>query len=223
VVLPDLRGHGLSRGPRAHIRSLDEYQRDLVRGAGGFESPPWIVFGHSMGGLLALRLAATIPQRFLCAVAVAPFLAPAFPVPRWKNLLGRAAAVLLPRLRISTGLGPEVLCRDPEVLARLERDELFLSFVTARMGAALLDGARETLEDGMGCEIPTLVVHGSADRVAAPEAIRSFCERCGATRIEFDGLYHEVLNEPERGQVLDEIERWLDGRLSGERSGTSEG
>ncbi|MDP9188396.1 MAG: hypothetical protein M3O25_04020 [Actinomycetota bacterium] len=28
--------------------------------------------------------------------------------------------------------------------------------------------------------------------------------------IEYDGLYHEILNEPEQDQVMDDLVAWLD-------------
>lgn len=60
--------------------------------------------------------------------------------------------------------------------------------------------------------VPTLIMYGTADRLCPPAGSVMLGERIGAadkTITPYDGLYHEILNEPEQEQVLDEISRWL--------------
>ena len=64
---------------------------------------------------------------------------------------------------------------------------------------------------------PLLILHGTADRVAAVEASRELFQRARTeekTLRLYQGLYHEVLNEPEREQVLADLIEWLDRRVA---------
>ena len=64
--------------------------------------------------------------------------------------------------------------------------------------------------------LPLLIVHGSADRLTNPEGSKQLYARAGSTDKTFklyDGLYHEVLNEPEQEQVMADIVAWLDQRI----------
>jgi lysophospholipase len=61
-------------------------------------------------------------------------------------------------------------------------------------------------------ELPLLVMHGSGDRIVPPAA--SLMVHDGALsedkRLElYDGLYHEILNEPEQQQVMDDALGWV--------------
>jgi len=54
------------------------------------------------------------------------------------------------------------------------------------------------------------------DRLVDPEAVRRFVAGAPAGRVEtswWPGLSHELLNEPERDQVLAAIDAWLAPRL----------
>ena len=65
-------------------------------------------------------------------------------------------------------------------------------------------------------EIPILVMHGTADRITPIAGSEMVRERAGSEDVTFtryDGLYHEILNEPEREHVLNEIADWVEARL----------
>ncbi len=58
-----------------------------------------------------------------------------------------------------------------------------------------------------------LVQHGTADSLVPLAATRPVYERLGDPKRRtvrlYDGLYHEVYNEPEREQVIGDLEAWL--------------
>ena len=99
------------------------------------------------------------------------------------------------------------------ILDFLDARQLNLRFVSSRLGADLLDAARAMREGRTRFRIPILVLHGSADRVAAPDGMRELRGRGAVSSFEFDGLHHEVLNEPERDMILALVLRWLELRL----------
>ena len=79
--------------------------------------------------------------------------------------------------------------------------------------------------------VPTLVLYGTDDGLAPPSGARMVGERIGAadvTVIPYAGLFHEILNEPERESVLTDIRGWLAERFaasvdSGARAGRGAG
>jgi alpha-beta hydrolase superfamily lysophospholipase len=125
------------------------------------------------------------------------------------SVLGRLA----PRLVLPTSLDAEGLSRDPEVVAAYVADPLVDKRYTARLVSQLMR-AITAIEAGAGAvEVPLLVVHGEADPLCPAEGSRRFVERVPSAGSEFRvyaGLRHEVLNEPEREQVMDDIATWLD-------------
>mgnify|MGYP000002897242 CR=1 FL=1 len=61
-----------------------------------------------------------------------------------------------------------------------------------------------------------LLLQGGADKLVDPEGAQMLFETVGSsdkTIKIYEGLYHEIFNEPERGQVLDHMEQWLENHL----------
>jgi len=85
--------------------------------------------------------------------------------------------------------------------------------IRARTGAEAL-ATVDALPAQLGrLRLPVLAVAGSADALADPAGSRLLVEKAGSTDktlIIYDGLYHEVLNEPEKQTVLDDIVTWLE-------------
>jgi len=64
--------------------------------------------------------------------------------------------------------------------------------------------------------VPTLILYGTDDGLCPPRGSEMLAQRIGSTEItarSYAGLYHEILNEPEREQVLDDICAWLAARV----------
>jgi alpha-beta hydrolase superfamily lysophospholipase len=93
---------------------------------------------------------------------------------------------------------------------------VFRGMVTARLAAEMLRTmARVTGEAGR-IGLPLLVMQGGADRLVDPEGAGVFYRAAGSadkTLKIYDGLYHEILNEPERMSVLHDLETWMEERM----------
>jgi alpha-beta hydrolase superfamily lysophospholipase len=64
--------------------------------------------------------------------------------------------------------------------------------------------------------VPFIVLQGSEDRLVDPEGAQMLHEKAGSedkTIRIYEGLYHEVFNEPEREEVLEDVMTWLNARL----------
>jgi alpha-beta hydrolase superfamily lysophospholipase len=70
--------------------------------------------------------------------------------------------------------------------------------------------------DAAGIRLPMLMLHGDADVLTSPDGSRYLHHHISSTDktlIIYPGLYHEILNEPERQDVLDQILSWCEARL----------
>ena len=128
-----------------------------------------------------------------------------------------AAAKVLGRL--TPGFGVQSLdaahvSRDPEVVARYLEDPMnFTGKLPARTGAQLLETIERTTAQLGAIRAPLLVLHGADDKlvpVKASEIVVAGVSSEDVTLKVYDGLYHEILNEPERDEVVADITAWLD-------------
>jgi alpha-beta hydrolase superfamily lysophospholipase len=216
VYALDHRGHGRSDGGGANIGRVSSAVADigaLIAIARG-ESPGRRLFllGHSMGGALALRFAldrqAEIDGLVLSAPAAALEAAS-----RFELIAGRALSVVAPGLGVFL-VDSTAVSRDPEVVRDYESDPLNYHRKLPARTVAELAGAIESFPARLpSLTLPLLVMVGTADRLVPPDAARMVAAEAGSSDkklIEYEGLFHEVLNEPEQQQVMDDLCAWLD-------------
>jgi alpha-beta hydrolase superfamily lysophospholipase len=221
VSAMDLRGHGKSEGPRCWVRSFDEYIDDLdalfdrtVRRA---EGKPVFVLGHSLGGLIAVLWCIRRQPKLKGLILSGPALQVRPELFPWLRQLAKLGSICFPRLRL-VRLGGRNISRDPAIVAQFHDDPLvFHGGLPVRTCAEILRAgglARAAFEQ---VRVPLLILFGTADRVATVEASQELVRRAETTdktlRL-YPGLYHEVLNEPEKEQVLADLIEWIDRRLA---------
>jgi len=215
----DQRGHGLSEGQRGCIAGPYSLLADVsavsdhVRGRGRL-----VLLGHSMGGLVAARFVAesqsAAAARWSRDVDALVLSSPALDAGLGlvQKALLAVLAPLLPDLRVGNGLRPEWISRNPAVVADYIADPLVHDRITPRLARFITDSGRAVLARAGGWRVPTLLIWAGADRCVAPAGSRAFAAAAPArwlTALEFPGLYHEILNEPEREQVLQPILQFL--------------
>jgi len=215
----DLRGHGASGGRRGDTRFTETFgdiDRLLADAAQRFPGLPRFLYGHSLGGLLVL--AYTLERRPPVAgvVVTGPPLHNALREQKAKLVLVRLLAPLLPHLALPSGLDDTQISRDPDVVAAYRADPLTHDRATLGFGVDAIRASDSSLAAAATFPVPLLLLHGGADRLTYASGSRAFATAVGddaCTLIVYDGLYHEVHNEPERARVLDDVVAWLDRRL----------
>lgn len=212
----DHRGMGGSSGRRGHVERWSELHDDLaerlahVRAAAG--TRPVVLYGHSMGGLIVAGYCLSDRPRPDFAVLSSPGLDDTLAA--WKHVLAGVLGRIAPTLDIPHDLDGSTISRDPSVAARTVADPLCGKSSTARFGAeAFREQARVRGRAAGGLGIPTLVLHGLDDGLVPHEASKAFEGAPLTERRTYPGLRHELHNEPEGPQVVDEIIIWLRERI----------
>jgi alpha-beta hydrolase superfamily lysophospholipase len=220
----DLRGHGLSDGPRGHTPSyealLDDISNFLGQVKDRYPSEPIFLYGHSFGGNLALNFALRRKPELQGVIATAPWLRVAFGPPAAKVALARVLNWMAPGVTQEWGLETGALSHDAEIVEAYDVDPLVHGRISARLFVTVVDAGEWALEHAASFPLPLLLMHGTADRVTSAGASREFAARAGkkVTWRSWDGMYHELHNEAARAQVLGMMIRWMDGRLGKKQS-----
>jgi acylglycerol lipase len=126
---------------------------------------------------------------------------------------GRVLSVIAPKLGVYE-IESDAVSRDPEVVRLYDEDPLNgHGKLPARTVAELTSTISSFPEELPRLTLPLLIMHGTADRLVPPEASDLVNEHACSedkTYLRYDGLYHEILNEPEREKVASDIADWLD-------------
>ncbi|MGH9041122.1 MAG: lysophospholipase [Acidimicrobiia bacterium] len=215
VCAIDLRGHGRSGGPRGHTlvdECLTDIDRLLDDAARRFPGCPRFLYGHSFGGLLVLTHLLRRRPAVAGAVVTGPALHTDLRAQKLKVLATQVLGRFLPAVTLPSGLDAGLISRDPDVVAAYRADPLVHDKVSLGFGCQALDAIDRTLAHAGELSVPTLVLHGGADRLTFPSGSRALAGAAGGecTLRIVDDLYHEVHHEPERAAVFDQIVAWLD-------------
>lgn len=209
----DQRGFGGSGGRRAFVdrwsRNHDDLDDRLAAARLGTGDRPIVVFGHSLGGLIALGYAVAEPSRPLPDALVLSAPALDSTVPAWKQVLARLLGRVAPTMTLKNDFDGALLSRDPAVGADYLADPLNQHVTTFRLGAEALAEQVRVRAALRGLSIPTLVYHGEADRLVPPSASARLEGLPGVTRRTYPGLRHESHNEPDGEQVIADVIAWL--------------
>jgi len=219
----DLRGHGKSGGKTGYVDRFELYLKDLTTVFDHLKmqakKKTFFLFGHSMGGAIAALYVITRQPKQLngvllsgAALKVSDDISP---------LLQRVSGVLgewLPKVK-TIKLDTKALSRDPAVVEDYENDPLvYHGPVYARTGAELIRASKRIYANMEKLKLPVLIMHGTADRLTDMEGSKELERRAGTEekRLElYNGLYHELVNEPEQKQVMGDMLEWMEKRMSG--------
>lgn len=214
----DLRGHGRSAGRRVFVNHFEEYVDDLeqyiakVRAREG--EKPIFLFGHSMGGAVAAMLVATRSVKLSGLVLSGPALSlDLYPL---TMALSTWVGAVLPNLG-ALKLPNENFSRDNDVVRAIGDDPLvFQDPGPARTAAELGHGISVIWRNVDHFTMPLLLLHGAKDKLTAPFGSAELSRQAPAsdkTLHIYSGLYHDLLHEPEKAVVLEDITDWISKRL----------
>jgi len=226
VYAADHRGHGGSQTPPtayydrlAHV--VDDLSRVIAWAAAEQPNKPLFLLGHSMGGLIALTYALRetaanrLPLRGL--IQSATFMSPSADVPAVQAALVRAISRIAPRMGVVDRVPSSALSRAAEVGTAYDNDPLvYHGKVAARVAVEAVNGSDAALA-GLGrLTLPILILHGTADSIASPVNSQRIYEGVGSvdkTLKRYEGAYHEILNETNRQEVIEDVIRWLEEHI----------
>lgn len=220
VTAFDWPGHGEAPGSRGDVRSWTWVRDRVIPAAfttslalpGQPEGLPSILFGHSMGGVMALDYAIANPRDLLGVVASAPALHTPMP-PWWKLVLANVALATAPGVGFPTGIDSPGISRDPEVIRERDADPLVHGKISPRLYHGFTEARQRVLRDARRLAIPALVMQGTGDTVVAPSGASQFHDavpRGLARYVTYDGGFHEILNDLCRAEALRDLIAFLD-------------
>lgn len=214
----DHAGHGQSDGQRGHIRNMEQFYNEIDAAIDMcselFPGAPVTLYGHSMGGNIALNYAIRNPERINLLIATSPWLELAKPTPALLRSAVSLLNIALPRLSLKAPLDPKTITHVEEEVHKYATDKLNHAKITPRLLHTITTMGSYAMQHACSVKKPTLMLHGSADSVTSFRATSQTAltmENCSF--IPWKDMYHELHHETVRNDVFAIILEWLNGNL----------
>ncbi|MGY6522726.1 MAG: alpha/beta hydrolase [Mongoliitalea sp.] len=217
----DGRGHGKSVSkPTAYFANYKDYLKDIdamyEKVKSYLPQKPSFIFGHSMGGGLVAAYALEHQPKTDGIILSAPALMPDANLSPMLIKVSGIVSVLAPKLKVLK-LDASKISRDPKEVEKYKNDPLVYQHpVPARTGNELLKLMNNSLAAASQFQYPVLLMHGTADELTNPKGTEQFFRTIASmdkTFHRYEGLYHELVNEPEKEKIIQDIVDWLIGRI----------
>jgi alpha-beta hydrolase superfamily lysophospholipase len=212
VYAVDHVGHGRSDGERVLVEDFEGVVDDVRRleHAARAEHPglPVVLVGHSMGGMIGARYAQRFGADLACVVLSGPVIG------RWDAVTALLAAEEIP----DTPIDPDTLSRDPSVGRAYVEDPLVWHGPFKRPTLEALRRCIDAInEAGPILATPVLWLHGEEDQLVPMAGSREGWSRIagpGAREKSYPGARHEIFNETNRAEVLDDVVAFVHDHLT---------
>jgi len=216
----DARGHGRSPGDRGYAPSFSQLVKDLdafVRYVSKQHNVPienMVVLGHSVGAVTVAAWVHDYAPPIRAMVLVTPALKVKLYVP-----FARTGLKLLQALRgerksyVQSYVKPKMLTHDAAQARRYADDPLITRAIAVNVLLDLYEIAERIVADAGAIRVPALVLSGGADWVVDVDEQKKFFDALGSSKKKyrlFPGMYHDLLHEAGRGEVLSEIRTFID-------------
>ncbi|PSR91776.1 Caffeoylshikimate esterase [Actinidia chinensis var. chinensis] len=224
VYAMDWTGHGGSDGLHGYVPSLDHVVADTgaLLEKIKLENPgiPCFLFGHSTGGAVVLKAASYshIEQMLEGIILTSPALRvkPAHPI---VGAVAPLFSLIVPKYQFKGANKRGIpVSRDPAALVAKYSDPLvYTGPIRVRTGHEILRISSYLLRKFKSVTIPFFVLHGTADTVTDPLASKDLYNEAASQFKDiklYEGFLHDLLFEPEREEIGQDIIGWMEKRLS---------
>ena len=221
IYMFDLRGHGQSEGSRATVNSFNEYLHDLELFLGRVKilepDKPIFLVGHSLGGAIAALFASARQDDIKGLILSSPLVKVPEGMSSFFISILSFLSRCVPFLPLVEKVDSALISRDKDVVKRYRDDPLVHHRKMSAREADEVVKSIQRIKRGAGdISLPILLLHGTADRVADIKGTEELYELVSSKDKEmkrYEGFYHEIMNEPEKGTVISDIISWMDKHL----------
>jgi alpha-beta hydrolase superfamily lysophospholipase len=183
-----------------------------------YPSLPQFLYGHSLGGLLSLTYAVQNKAGLKGVMVTGAALRSALQEQKAKIAMANILGTLMPAATIPSGLDATTISRDKTVVDEYVNDPLVHDKTSLGLGKSALAAIDVCFTGAKEFAYPLLIMHGKEDKLTYPSGSADFAKLAGEKNKDvtlklWDGLYHEIHNEPEQAEVFKVMIEWLDKHI----------
>ena len=212
----DLPGHGKSDGKKGHIKKFSEFlnatEQSLIHIRRNHLDCPIILFGHSLGGLIALNFLIDRESREIeSAIISSPWIKLAIEVPKYLLNIQKVFKNIFPSLTLNNRINPSDLSKDHTIINKYINDRKVHDRISLKLYSEVMDSIKVVKEKSNKIKIKTLIYHGKNDRLISYLGSDEISKKISNTEFYLlNNVFHEPHNDIEKDLVFNKIYKFLE-------------
>ena len=211
----DLRGCGRSSGEAVYVSNFQDFLADLTSFIEFLNlrfqiKAPIQLFGHSLGGLIAVAWARENEARISKLILSSPLMG--LPSEALVRCFGRLLNPICPHWVLKNPVKANLLTHDPDEIAKYRRDPLIRRKITVRLSFEMLRYLSFLRESKITFSFPVYILMAERDFIVAPQATHKFfamLESPDKQLESFADFYHEIFNETGQNKAFERLRYYL--------------
>ena len=205
----DLIGHGKSDGLKGHISNIkdftDSIEEVLIEVRRKFINTPIIIFGHSLGGCLALNyLIERKSKEITLAIISSAWIETKIKIPKYLLFIQKIMHTLFPRVRLNNRLDVKDLSKDIKIVDKYKNDPLVHDKISLNLLSEINKTIKKIKNKNYNIEIPVLIIHGKKDKIISYKGSELISKKIKDSKLKlYDNVYHEPHNDNEKKEILE--------------------
>lgn len=211
----DMHGHGKSQGKKGRTKYqhlLSDVKRLIDLANIRYPNIPKIVFGHGLGGNLAMSYATRNNCNLMALISASP----------WIKIVNNYSPFLLSFLSLVIKVFPIItiknnytgsdLTSDSKNIEEYNQDPLIHKKISVRLLFSVQKSGEYLLHNKHKINMPLLLMHGSNDKIASWHATSDFAKYTSqSTSLKiWKGSLHELHNDIDKDLVFEYILHWIE-------------
>ncbi len=206
VLSMDLRGHGLTEGARGIVKSYEHMIGDidalLDESQRLYPSAPQYLYGHSMGGGLALHYGLNRDRDLSGYLISGPLIRPGDPVPGLLRSFVKTIKPLFPNSTLRVKFTGEQISTQLKTQTSYFDDPLNHDRLGGELAVGMLEAGEDTLRHAKNWNKPLRLWHARKDRLTSFKASEEFASKAQNCQFTvFEDVAHEMHNDTSREAV----------------------
>lgn len=208
VITGDLPGHGLKTDKRGHIDSFDEYieKVDFWVVEARKHNLPIFILGHSMGGLAVIRYMQEKKPDVQAVLLSSPCLEILAKPTKVMDFLSKPLNRMKPTMLFPSTIDIANATRNEDIIEFVHNDSAVLTKVSVHWYREFVNHIEIAHKKrGEFPNVPLLLMQAGEDKLVDKKRVKEWFNGVDLKEKaykEWDGLYHEIFNEPERDKVF---------------------
>ena len=198
------KARGIVLDYKYFLKDVETVRKHIVQ---WYPELPVFLYGHSMGGNIAISILQKQSDLYKKAILETPWLRlfnqPYRLVSFIANKLGRLSHKLAVTSKINIG----DISRDKDVVNKISLDKLYHNRISLRLFSQVTIAGKRFLYGEVTLNTPTLLLCGGQDKIVCPKAIRTFAKKVkGNVQLkDYPDGYHALRSDTIKADVMKDM------------------